>query len=754
MATPTNPNAFLYKKPNKPLVDPEAKKIFDARFANQDKNSQSWNGVYTSFDNNNWKTTVTKWVALDEWIQAKTALDSAVNVAETQTTAPEVQTTTPVETTAPTTTIEKVTPVTASIPTPSNVSVDFLTSQSSWDIAQLVVDNKIKYTDLQQLNKSDPLKYQEVTANIQKKQAEAQYNMTSEQYKKSMDTYLSDINSIKTPSADERVAKYQEFLNTPQFNSLTNNLTGIVWKVNELNDQLEYLVDDIIEQNQWSSGLLISALTNKSRKELVRERNWLIAEATLLQSQIEQVQAQAQQKYQMYEQSVAEEKAMKLEYIAQKYNIDTQKVQMDFQVLEKRIQEADMVLSWVSAVRAKEADYAREMAKEDLKFEREMAKEDIKFERDMYKSQVEADRNFSYDKVLKSMDIESQFAIKDFDIQSQFAMLRLKHELDQSWVEYDFQKMDDWTIMAINKKNPSDSRVLWSNWKLWGDYLTTIWTGKITSYWWAHDNYQWIDIDGKIGDPIPSIWGRVVKVVSWQWKSSKPSYWNYVDVQDANGNIHRYAHLNSVNVNVWDEIPYGTSIWQMGNSWYTIAWPNGDWSHLDYSVKKADWTWFNAKEIPWYLATVQPKDKLTPEQLTLFSSLQSIQTDIKNDTQWFNRAVGTRWFIETVRAKVRWTWELWFSVWSQAGAFASKVEQFRNLLTLPALQYLKWPTSDKDIQFIRSAQSTLSTDLPETEFIKIVDEIEQIMIRNYWTDVDLSEFWFGNSTPASSYLPK
>jgi hypothetical protein len=314
--------------------------------------------------------------------------------------------------------------------------------------------------------------------------------------------------------------------------------------------------------------------------------------------------------------------------------------------------------------------------------------------------------------------------------------------------------MDDGTIMAIDKNDPTNQKVIGRNGAVGWNYLEWIWTWKIMSYGWEHDWYRWIDIDGKIWDPIPAIGWKVVKVVSWQGKSSKPSYGNYVDVQDANGNIHRYAHLNSVNVSVWDEIPYGASVGWMGNSGYTIAWPNGDGSHLDYSIKKADGSWFNAKQIPGYIATIQPKEQMTKEQESLRSSINWIKSEIELDSKWFNRAVWTRWAVENFNKWRSWEWENWFAIWWSAWGFASKVQQLKSLLTLPELKYLKWPTSDKDILFIQAAATTLSTDMTEKDFTATVDELEKIMVRNFWPGVSISDFGEWNTTPASAYLVK
>jgi hypothetical protein len=62
-------------------------------------------------------------------------------------------------------------------------------------------------------------------------------------------------------------------MNTPEIKQLRADITSVGEKIAEFDDQLEYLVDDLVEENPGASALLISALSSKARKELVRERN-------------------------------------------------------------------------------------------------------------------------------------------------------------------------------------------------------------------------------------------------------------------------------------------------------------------------------------------------------------------------------------------------------------------------------------------------------------------------------------------------
>ena len=100
----------------------------------------------------------------------------------------------------------------------------------------------------------------------------------------------------------------------------------------------------------------------------------------------------------------------------------------------------------------------------------------------------------------------------------------------------------------------------------------------------------WIDIDGKIWDPIPSTVAGTIKLIK-----STTGLWNRVVIIDEQWNEHFFNHLDWFNVEDWQTVSKWEQIGTMWNSWSVIAWPFGDWSHLDYRVKSKNW-WIDPNE--------------------------------------------------------------------------------------------------------------------------------------------------------------
>lgn len=115
--------------------------------------------------------------------------------------------------------------------------------------------------------------------------------------------------------------------------------------------------------------------------------------------------------------------------------------------------------------------------------------------------------------------------------------------------------------------------------------------GQITGFGsplWKHG----LDIDLKIGDPVPSpTSGRVV------FASNKGGFGKQVQIETSKGNKVWLSHLDSFNVKVGDRIKKGDIIGKGGNTGRTIPGAGGDGSHLDLTVKKKDGTFYTPEEI-------------------------------------------------------------------------------------------------------------------------------------------------------------
>jgi len=117
--------------------------------------------------------------------------------------------------------------------------------------------------------------------------------------------------------------------------------------------------------------------------------------------------------------------------------------------------------------------------------------------------------------------------------------------------------------------------------------------GTVTTEYGGSTNYEkfhpGIDIANKIGTPLYStVPGKVIATDSGKVQGNK-GYGNYVEVQDAQGNRHRYSHLNQAYVKIGDVLKQGQLYGTMGNTGSTYSNSGGTGSHLDYRI----WDMYN-----------------------------------------------------------------------------------------------------------------------------------------------------------------
>lgn len=105
-----------------------------------------------------------------------------------------------------------------------------------------------------------------------------------------------------------------------------------------------------------------------------------------------------------------------------------------------------------------------------------------------------------------------------------------------------------------------------------------------------------LDIANVKGTPIPAFRDGVVTEVVTGKKQGDKGYGNYVIITDANGNKHRYSHLDVANVKVGTKISKGQAIGTMGNTGSTYSTKGGDGTHLDYRIHGQDGKYVNPYE--------------------------------------------------------------------------------------------------------------------------------------------------------------
>lgn len=115
--------------------------------------------------------------------------------------------------------------------------------------------------------------------------------------------------------------------------------------------------------------------------------------------------------------------------------------------------------------------------------------------------------------------------------------------------------------------------------------------GTITTPYGGSTKYEkfhpGVDIANVIGTKIPSYSSGKVVDVSLGHKKGEKNGGNYVVIQDAQGNKHRYSHLNNAYVKVGQYLKKGDILGEMGNTGNVYSTSGGTGSHLDYRIVSA-----------------------------------------------------------------------------------------------------------------------------------------------------------------------
>lgn len=249
-----------------------------------------------------------------------------------------------------------------------------------------------------------------------------------------------------------------------------------------------------------------------------------------------------------------------------------------------------------------------------------------------------------------------------------------------------FQNDDDSiTALLWNKDtNSIQQSVFWATSNGNINYISSIWSGEITSRWWIHDNFAWLDIDWNIGDPVYSPQGWKVLQVQDFWDKA---YWKSVVVQFDDGKVARFSHLDQFNgLEVWDysdkdyTFNRGAILGTMGNTGYVIPWDWWDGSHLDLTI--AGMNWYQVEE---YLNTVT-QTKTTEQSPTFFNDNFKVEFAARNNWELWNSELNT------ILSKNFWGSQQEFN--RQANLYSQKIEADSALPVIDA--YIE------DLEFLRS----------------------------------------------------
>ncbi len=441
------------------------------------------------------------------------------------------------------------------------------------------------------------------------------------------------------PSFDLR-AKIEEARNNPELLQTRTDLESLQNEINEFDDALESLEDDIIDTNPKLPRSAILALVSRQSKDIIRNKNTKVNQYNAklgtykdLKSDIDMelkiLQFESSQEKEIYKTNLAifekrrgeMREDEKLEFLA-----ENKKIAADNQLIRQK-----ELAEFNSSLRENNNTWGKYI---------DNGKWDIIYVKDWREVSV---LTWLWKSVWTSEDDNYSYQIKTNEDGTHTVF----------WLPKKGQNIFQQTFGATWEESTS-----WIKW---------VWQGNITSYWWSHDRFEWLDIDGNIWDPVSlPIWGKVKTMVN------HPLYWRTMIISTEDWWEIRFSHMDEFFIKVWETLTKWSIIWTIGNTGNVLKL---DWnkpsaaelkawfgSHLDIVSKDSDGKTRSAKQTEEYLNNLgiekkEVSDKLSRDQQIFFNQQQ---TKFKSDPQVkaFESALASGWDLIRSLDSVSWPWDV------------------------------------------------------------------------------------------------
>ena len=247
-----------------------------------------------------------------------------------------------------------------------------------------------------------------------------------------------------------------------------------------------------------------------------------------------------------------------------------------------------------------------------------------------------------------------------------------------------------------------------------GEWLSGIGTWQVTAYW-TEANPFWLDVDGRIWDPIVNkVEGKVVEV-----GNDADGFGNYVILEDSAGNKVRYAHLDQVTAQKWDLIGVGSQIWTIWNTGYTIPMNGGDGSHVDITLFDSSGKEKTAVDVEKYLNSVAKE--IDPKTQVIIEDAKELL-----NASGFGRLLASAWGIPLTKSR----------------DMSRKLKGIKSVLALDNLVKLKadgatfGALSDNELKFISDSATKLNLGMTKDEWKEEIGNIIRALGGELPTDQD------------------
>lgn len=354
--------------------------------------------------------------------------------------------------------------------------------------------------------------------------------------------------------------KYEEAKNNPALTSARNELEGIQNQISKQDDLIDNIEDDVKAEMPHATKSMIAAVVAERSKKFVRTKNSLVNQ-----------------------------------YNAKLATYQDMKSDLDMELKVAQFEDEQNKAKFQTALNIYQNERSRMDAQEAIAFKAE-------------NDRLAAEQDFIYKTTLEEykakLSIEAKWG--DYIDDGKGNMVYVKNGRVETVLQWLWKNVSTWATNEytfetkyndkngiyttfIRNKNTGEVKIQTTNvdWDMPGGYVANIGTWQVTSYWWPHDNYKGLDIDGKMWDPIYALFDwKVVEA------GSHKLYWTNIVVQDSLWNKVRYSHLwEEALPRIWDTFEKNAIIWTVWNSWNVVKmdWTKptmkelaaGMWSHVD-----------------------------------------------------------------------------------------------------------------------------------------------------------------------------
>ena len=576
-------------------------------------------------------------------------------------------------------------------------------------------------------NNLTPEKRQEYEQYAQQKQLSELTN----RYTPSNPDFTDVLTSINKMFSTDYKKQYTEALANSGKTKLEEELNGINNEIATIDDSIDRLREDRAKANVWVPSSLQNAKNAVAERELTRQKNMLINQATQKQNSISSIKEDLKLELEL---ARYDDESKKQAYQTALTQYNTERARMD--AIEKANFEEQ------SKLRAEERqrDFQEKMDKIDKDFQKEMQKWTYQADRDwnlLYIKDWVAEKVLEADGTVVWVTKEKWFT--DTIREHPDGTLSVLRSYDKWWKPDLFTYWVSWTNSQNtnlnvwnNISNVSDKvgKYSWETWKYecweWVNYyLKDLWITNV-SMWSTYESKK-----SNVNSQTPQVWGLAVWNPNPEWK-----FWENWHVGIVTGYNWEDGTVEITDWNAkWDreKMTYKVPVSQINNS-------DGWFIHLSLPSQTQQWQGFDEAKVPQYTDYIE--DGKVPTWLKPWTS--AYQNFINEAQQWYtfskNQTLQTKGFVIDDVGSFSWT---------------SK-KQKEDIMTAinnvsPFIQSM-----DKAIEIVK----TEWTALPFTEAGKKINqeirnaqllakEIYNLWVLN-WPDLALMESIIANPTNLSS----